>query len=323
MTVTIYNKTILVTGGAGFIGSNYLNTFVPVYPNYRFINVDSLTYAANLKNITVSEAANYAFAQADIRDNTALLRIFDKFSPTHIINFAAESHVDNSILGPRIFIETNIVGTENLLECARTQRIVRFHQISTDEVYGSLSPDAAPSKEDAPLLPNSPYSASKASADLLVRSYNKTFGLNTVITRASNNYGQHQHREKLIPRFITNLLENKKVPVYGEGMNIRDWIHVSDHIQGIDAAFHTGKSGEIYNLGGGKELTNLTITKELLQLLGKDETMIEHVTDRLGHDFRYALDSSKATQELGWTPKKDFSSGLRETVEYYKKITNV
>jgi dTDP-glucose 4,6-dehydratase len=316
-----YDKIVLVTGGAGFIGSNYLNTFVPAYPNYRFINVDALTYAADLRNITVSEAKNYAFEQADIRDYTALLRIFDKFSPTHIINFAAESHVDNSILGPRIFIETNIVGTENLLECARTQNILRFHQISTDEVYGSLTPDAQPTTEDVSLLPNSPYSASKAAADLLVRSYHKTFGLDTVITRASNNYGPNQHREKLIPRFITNLLENKKVPVYGEGENIRDWIHVSDHVQGIDTAFHKGKSGEIYNLGGRQELTNLTITKELLRLLGKNEDMIEHVNDRLGHDFRYALDSSKATQELGWTPKKDFSVGLKETAEYYKKNT--
>jgi dTDP-glucose 4,6-dehydratase len=317
-----YSKVILVTGGAGFIGSNYLNTFVPAYPSYRFINVDALTYAADLRNITISKAENYTFIQADIRDHEALLRIFNEFSPTHIINFAAESHVDNSILGPRIFIETNIVGTENLLECARTHNIVRFHQISTDEVYGSLSPDAEPTTEDAPLLPNSPYSASKAAADLLVRSYHKTFGLDTVITRASNNYGPNQHPEKLIPRFITNLLANKKVPVYGEGMNIRDWIHVSDHVRGIDTAFHKGQSGEIYNLGGGQELTNLNITKEILQLLGKDEYMIEHVTDRLGHDFRYALDSSKASRELGWTSKKDFPTGLKETVEFYKKITN-
>lgn len=315
-----YDKTILVTGGAGFIGSNYLNTFVPAYPNYRFINVDALTYAADRENISVSEAANYTFTQADMRDYEALLRICSEFSPTHIINFAAESHVDNSILGPRIFIETNIVGTENLLECARTQNIIRFHQISTDEVYGSLSPDAKPTSEDAPLLPNSPYSASKASADLLVRAYHKTFGLDAVITRASNNYGPNQHHEKLIPRFITNLFENKKVPVYGAGKNIRDWIHVSDHVRGIDAAFHKGKSGEIYNLGGRQELTNLAITNELLQLLGKNEDMIEHVTDRLGHDFRYALDSSKAAQDLGWTPEKDFSTGLKETVAHYKQL---
>lgn len=317
-----YEKIILVTGGAGFIGSNYLNTFVPSYPNYQFINVDALTYAANLKNILVSDAKNYAFVKADIRDKDALRDVFKKFSPTHIINFAAESHVDNSISGPLIFIETNIVGTENLLECARTCNVVRFHQISTDEVYGSLALDAAPTTEEASLLPNSPYSASKASADLLVRSYNKTFGLDTMITRASNNYGPNQHLEKLIPRFITNLLAGKKVPVYGEGKNVRDWIHVSDHVHGINAAFHKGKSGEIYNLGGGQELTNLSITKELLKLLGKDERAIEHVQDRLGHDFRYALDSSKAARELDWTPKKDFSNGLKETVEFYKRITN-
>lgn len=312
-----YDKIILITGGAGFIGSNYLNTFVPKYANYQFINVDALTYAANLQNITVSKKPNYSFVEADIRDQKALQLIFEKFSPTHVINFAAESHVDNSISGPHIFVETNIVGTENLLECARTHNVVRFHQISTDEVYGSLNPDAKPTTEDAPLLPNSPYSASKASADLLVRSYHKTFGLDTIVTRASNNYGPNQHHEKLIPRFITNLLENKKVPVYGEGLNIRDWIYVGDHVEGIDAAFHKGQSGEIYNLGGGQELTNLHITKEIIGLLGKDEKMIEHVTDRLGHDFRYSLDSTKAMRELGWTPKKDFSVGLKETVEYY------
>jgi dTDP-glucose 4,6-dehydratase len=315
-----YSKTILITGGAGFIGSNYLNTFVPAYPNYRFINIDSLTYAADLKNITVSKAENYTFTQADIRNYEILIAIFKEFSPTHVINFAAESHVDNSILGPRIFIETNIVGTENLLECARTQNVARFHQISTDEVYGSLTPDEKPTTENASLLPNSPYSASKAAADLLVRSYHKTFGLDTVTTRASNNYGPNQHPEKLIPRFITNLLDSKKVPVYGEGKNVRDWIHVSDHVHGIDAAFHKGTSGEIYNLGGGQELTNLAITKEILHLVGKDEDMIERVADRLGHDFRYALDSSKATRELGWTPKKDFATGLKETVEYYKQL---
>jgi dTDP-glucose 4,6-dehydratase len=297
-----YSKIILVTGGAGFIGSNYLNTFVPAYPNYRFINVDALTYAADLKNISVSKAENYAFVQADIRDHEALIRIFSEFSPTHIINFAAESHVDNSILGPRIFIETNVVGTENLLECARTQNVVRFHQISTDEVYGSLSPDATPTTEDAPLLPNSPYSASKASADLLVRSYNKTFGLDTVITRASNNYGPNQHHEKLIPRFITNLLKGQKVPVYGEGKNIRDWIHVSDHVQGIDAAFHKGKSGEIYNLGGGQELTNLSITEELLRFLGKDEDMIEPAAGQRHHrtPARLRLDRHDAEVLLPW-----------------------
>ncbi len=312
-----YDKTILVTGGAGFIGSNYLNTVVPKYSNYQFINIDALTYAANRQNIGVENEPNYVFVETDIRDKKALELIFNKFSPTHVINFAAESHVDNSISGPLIFVETNIVGTENLLECARQQNIVRFHQISTDEVYGSLAPDAKPTTEDAPLLPNSPYSASKASADLLVRSYHKTFELDTIITRASNNYGPNQHQEKLIPRFITNLLENKKIPVYGEGLNIRDWIHVSDHVEGIDAAFHKGKSGEIYNLGGGQELTNLSITNEVLGLLGKGDEMIEHVTDRLGHDFRYSLDSSKAEQDLGWTPKKDFSTGLKETVGYY------
>lgn len=313
-----YDKVILVTGGAGFIGANYLNAIVPLYPNYRFINIDVLTYAADLKNISVANSANYAFAQADIRNMPALEAIWKEYSPTDIIHFAAESHVDNSITGPSIFIETNVLGTQNLLELSRAQGVKRFHHISTDEVYGSLAHNDKSSTEDSPILPNSPYSASKAAAELVVRSYNKTFGLNTVVTRASNNYGPNQHKEKLIPLFVTNLLAGKKVPVYGTGKNVRDWLYVGDHVLGIDAAFHKGKSGEIYNLGGGVELENIYITKLLIELCERDDSAIEHVTDRLGHDLRYSLDSGKAQRELGWTPKKDFEDGLKETVAYYR-----
>jgi dTDP-glucose 4,6-dehydratase len=314
-----YDKVILITGGAGFIGSNYLNAIVPRYPNYRFVNIDALTYAADLSNITVSDALNYVFTQTDIRDMGALENIWTDYSPTDIIHFAAESHVDNSITGPRVFIETNILGTHNLLELARTHGIKRFHHISTDEVYGSLDFDATPTDEDSPLLPNSPYSASKAAADLLVRSYNKTFGLDTVTTRASNNYGPHQHKEKLVPLFINNLLSGKKVPLYGTGKNVRDWIYVGDHVEGIDVVFHKGKGGEIYNLGGGNEFENIDITKKLLTLTGRDESAIEYITDRLGHDLRYGLDCVKAERELGWKPLKSLEEGLKETVEFYKR----
>jgi len=318
-----FSKIILVTGGSGFIGSNYLNWAVLRYPNYCFINLDALTYAANQKNIEVADQPNYIFIHADIRDQAALETIWNEYHPTHIINFAAESHVDNSITGPSIFVETNILGTQNLLEIARRHAVKRFHQISTDEVYGSLDTDDRPSREEDLLEPNSPYSASKAAAEMLVRAYNKTFGLNTVTTRASNNYGPYQHGEKLIPLFITNLLQKKKVPLYGTGKNVRDWLYVGDHVQGIDRVFHDGRSGEIYNLGGGYELENIDITKKLLTLLQLDETMINYVTDRPGHDFRYALDSSKAEKKLGWKPEKSFDEGLHETIQFYKKELGV
>ncbi len=316
-----YEKTILVTGGAGFIGSNFLNLMVPKYPTYAFINLDALTYAANLDHITVSNAPNYSFVKADIRDRARLEDIFSTHRPTHIIHFAAESHVDNSITGPAIFVETNVIGTANLLEVARTHGVARFHHVSTDEVYGSLTLTDPKSTEESHLSPNSPYSASKASSDLMVRAYHHTFGLDTVTTRASNNYGPHQHTEKLIPRFITNLLSGKPVPVYGTGENIRDWIHVSDHVLGIDAVFHRGRAGEIYNLGGGNEIKNIDITKRLLTLAGCSEDMMEYVPDRLGHDLRYALDTSKAQREFGWAPVYNFEHGLTETFEYYRRRT--
>ncbi len=311
-------KTILVTGGAGFIGSNFLNTMVVRYPDYDFVNVDSLTYAADPKNITVAELPNYYFSETDIRDLPALEAVFKKFSPTDVIHFAAESHVDNSIAGPGVFVETNILGTHNLLDLARRYGIRRFHQISTDEVYGSLVSADEPVDEKAPLQPNSPYSASKTAADLLVRSYHKTYGLDTVITRATNNYGPNQHLEKLIPRFITNLLEGKKLPVYGSGKNVRDWIYVGDHVEGIDLVFHKGRSGHIYNIGGGTELENLEIVERLLALAGAGSEMIAHVDDRPAHDFRYALNSGKITGELGWKPRVPIDVGLSETFAFYK-----
>jgi dTDP-glucose 4,6-dehydratase len=313
----MYAKTILVTGGAGFIGSHYLNTMVPRYPNYQFINIDLLTYAADPSHIKVASAPNYHFIKADIRDRKALQEIFGKYAPTHVINFAAESHVDNSIERPQAFIDTNIVGVQVLLDLARAHSVKRFHQVSTDEVYGSLTQDALPVTEEAPLLPNSPYSASKAAADLLVRAYHRTFGLDTILTRASNNYGPHQHTEKLIPRFITTLLRGEKVPLYGNGLNVRDWIYVGDHVEGIDRAFHKGKSGQIYNLGGGYELPNIEIARILLSMKGVGEEMITYVTDRPGHDFRYSIDSNKAKRELGWHPATDFTTGMRATWEYY------
>lgn len=313
----MHNKTILVTGGAGFIGSHYLNTAVPRYPRYRFINADALTYAANPANIKVAQAPNYRFAQIDIRDRGAMERLFKECAPTHIIHFAAESHVDNSIGQPQAFIETNIIGTQVLLDLARAHGIRRFHQISTDEVYGSLAEGVSPVTEEAHLLPNSPYSASKAAGDLLVRAYHKTYGLDTVITRSSNNYGPHQHTEKLIPRFMTALMRGEKVPLYGNGLNMRDWIYVGDHIEGIDRAFHKGKSGEIYNLGGNNELRNVEITNLLLAMSGSGKEMIEHVADRPGHDFRYAIDSNKAKMELNWKPAMDFTQGMQATWDYY------
>jgi dTDP-glucose 4,6-dehydratase len=313
-----YKKIIVITGGAGFIGSNYLNKFVPKYKDYLFINVDCLTYAANLDNIIVQKRPNYRFEKVDIRDLKKLTNIFSKYQPSDIINFAAETHVDFSIKNPAIFIETNINGTNNLLMLAEKYKINRFCQISTDEVYGQLKTRRGKFKETDNLNPSSPYSASKAAAELLVNAYYKTFGLNTVITRSSNNYGPNQDASKLIPKFIINLLNNQKVPLYAEGNNIRDWIYIEDNVEAIDLVFHKGKSGEVYNIGGQCEKTNLEITNILLKLLGRDESYIEYVADRPGHDFRYALDINKIHRELGWKPKHTFEEGIKKTIEFYK-----
>ncbi len=311
-------KTLLITGGAGFIGSNYLNKFVPQYPDYTFVNIDALTYAGNLKNIRVSDALNYIFEKADIRDRDALEEIFKKYSPAGIIHFAAESHVDFSIMNPDLFVETNVNGTHNLLLLAKKYGVGRFLQVSTDEVYGALDANGSPFIEETPLAPNSPYSASKAAAEFLARAYHKTFGLNAVTTRCSNNYGPNQDATKLIPLFITKLLAGEQVPLYGEGKNVRDWLYVEDHIDAIDLVFHKGAAGEIYNIGGNNEIENIEITKTLITLAGRDESAIKRVPDRLGHDFRYAINSSKIQKDLGWSPKKTFDEGVRETFEFYK-----
>ncbi|MBI3571963.1 dTDP-glucose 4,6-dehydratase [Candidatus Kaiserbacteria bacterium] len=314
-----FEKIILVTGGAGFIGSNFLNYAVPKYPRYRFVNVDALTYAADLGNIEVGNAANYVFEHADIRESEAMERVFKAHAPTDVIHFAAESHVDNSIAGPRVFVETNVLGTEILLEFARAYALKRFHYISTDEVYGSLALGARSSREDDTLKPNSPYSASKVGGEMLVRAYHETFGVNTVVTRGSNNYGPHQHKEKFIPLFIARFTANEKAPLYGTGKNIRNWIYVLDHVEGIDAAFHKGKTGETYNLGGNTEMENIVLARTLAHELGVSEGLIEPVTDRLGHDLRYSLDSSKTKKELGWEPRTGFEEGLAKTIEFYKR----
>lgn len=313
-------KTILVTGGLGFIGSNYLNKFVPKYPEYTFINVDCITYAGHPDNVTVSKSPNYHFERVDIRDSEGLEKVFAKYNPTDIIHFAAESHVDISITNPKIFIETNINGTHNLLLLAMKYKIDRYHQVSTDEVYGALSKDDEPFNLQSPIAPNSPYSASKASADLLVRSYHKTFGLKTTITRCSNNYGPNQDKTKLIPKAIINLLENKKIPVYGRGENVRDWIYVEDHIDAIDLVFHKGITGNIYNVGGKTEVKNIDIVKKLIKMTGRNESSIEFVEDRKGHDFRYAIDNTEIEKELGWMPKISLGEGLEKTVNFYKTL---
>ncbi len=311
-----YERRIIVTGGAGFIGSNFLNIAVPRYPQYLFVNVDSLTSVADLKNIQVGAASNYLFEQVDIRNKEALQKLFIEHAPTHIIHLAAESHVDASIQNPTLFLETNILGTAHLLALAHEHAVVRFHHVSTDEVYGALTPTEPAFTELSLVKPNNPYSASKAGADHLVQAYHTTFGLNTVITRCSNNYGPRQDLTKFIPRAITTLLKGEPIPVYGKGENIRDWIHVTDHAEAIDTVFHTGKSGEIYNIGTDNEWRNIDIARTLLELLGKTEEQITFVADRPGHDLRYAIDSSKV-QKLGWSPKIPFAEGLKKTVAWY------
>ena len=281
------------------------------------INVDSLTYAGNPENLSdVADHPRYSFYKADITDAEAIREILRTERPDAILNFAAESHVDRSIQNSEPFICTNVMGTQVLLDACRQAGIPRYLQVSTDEVYGSLGPEGY-FTEETPLAPNSPYSASKAAADLLVRSYHETFGMETVITRCSNNYGAYQFPEKLIPLFVTNALNNESLPIYGKGDNVRDWIHVIDHSRGIDAALRRGKAGEVYNFGGNSERTNMELTTELLRIMDKPASLIRYVADRPGHDRRYAIDFSKATRELGWAPLVTFEQGLQETVEWY------
>lgn len=311
-------KQILVTGGCGFIGSNFIRYQLSEYPDILITNLDKLTYAGNLENLKEFESdSRYNFTRGDIADRDFVNSLLSSAHFDAIVNFAAESHVDRSILDSGPFIQTNIVGTQVLLDAFRRQDINRFIQVSTDEVYGSLGAEGF-FTEETPIAPNSPYSASKAAADLLVRSYIKTFQIPAIITRCSNNYGPYQFPEKLIPLFISNAMEDKSVPVYGEGTNVRDWIHVLDHCRGIDAALRRGSVGEVYNFGGNSEMQNIKITKLLLDLLGKSETLIKYVTDRPGHDLRYAIDCRKAESELGWKPEIEFQSGLEATIKWYQ-----
>jgi len=308
---------ILVTGGAGFIGSNYLLMMVDKYPNDYFINVDSLTYAGNLKNlVSLEERSNYVFHKVNVCNTSALETVFSKEKPDAVIHFAAESHVDRSIENPLIFAETNVLGTINLINYARKYGVTRYVQVSTDEVYGSLGQEGF-FIETTPLQPNSPYSASKASADCFVRAAVETYGLNASITRCSNNYGPYQFPEKLIPLMIWHALENKPLPVYGDGLNVRDWLYVDDHCQAIDTVLRQGQAGEVYNVGGNNERTNLEIIQEILQILNKSDSLIQFVTDRLGHDRRYAIDSSKIKRQLNWVQNTNFKDGIRKTVEWY------
>ena len=306
---------LLITGGAGFIGSNFIRYIFNQYPDDKIVNLDKLTYAGNLENLRdIENNPHYAFVKGDICDE----RIVDKLvsrKPDAIINFAAESHVDRSIIDPQSFIKTDILGAQTLLEAAKKYQIERFVQISTDEVYGSIKKGFF--TEESPLRPNSPYSASKTAADLMVRAYQQTFGLPVLITRSSNNFGNFQYPEKLIPLFVTNLLEDKKVPIYGDGQQIRDWLYVIDNCEGIDFVLHHGQIGEIYNIGSNNERTNLEITKIILDQLGKDESCIEYVKDRPGHDQRYALDSTKL-RNLGWQSRYEFEEAMAKTVQWYQ-----
>ena len=305
-------KTILVTGGCGFILSNFIRHMLVKYP-YKIINLDALTYAGRIENTQdFAGNKNYSFVRGDIRDKETVERLVQKTD--YVVNGAAETHVDRSIVDAGTFVSTDVMGTYTLLEACRKYGVQRYLQVSTDEVYGST--DHGAFKETDNLQPNSPYSASKAGGDMLVRAYAVTHELPAVITRSSNNYGPYQYPEKIIPLFITNLLRGRKVPLYGDGHNVRDWLHVTDNCTGIEAVMHDGTDGEIYNIGGGTELANIELTKMILDVMGKDSTWIQHIEDRKGHDRRYALDISKI-KKLGWAPQKSFSSGLRSTIEWY------
>ncbi|MBM3200266.1 dTDP-glucose 4,6-dehydratase [Candidatus Woesearchaeota archaeon] len=305
---------ILITGGCGFIGSNFIRHILDKYKDYKICNLDKLTYAGNLENLKDLEThPRYKFVRGDICNKKLVFDIMKHSNA--VINFAAETHVDNSIKDSNEFINTNIKGTQTLLDAAKLCNIRRFIQISTDEVYGSTN---KPSKEEDTLEPNSPYAASKASADMLARAYNVTFKVPTVITRSSNNFGPYQHPEKLIPLFTTNLLSGKKVPLYGDGLNVRDWMYVIDNCEALDLILHQGETGHIYNLGGGNEKTNFEITKLILRELGRDDSCIEFVKDRLGHDRKYSLNTSKI-RKMGWKPKHSFESALKETISWYRE----
>ncbi|REJ11697.1 MAG: dTDP-glucose 4,6-dehydratase [Bacillaceae bacterium] len=308
---------LLVTGGAGFIGSNFVRYMLEKYPTYKVVNYDLLTYAGNLENLKdVENHPNYTFVKGDINNR----ELVDYLVKTHeidvIVNFAAESHVDRSITDPDIFVKTNVLGTQALLDVAKDNNIKKYVQISTDEVYGTLG-ETGYFTEETPLAPNSPYSASKAGGDLLVRAYHETYGLNVNITRCSNNYGPYHFPEKLIPLMITNALEGKELPIYGDGQNIRDWLHVKDHCAAIDLVIHKGRPGEVYNIGGHNERTNNEIVHLIVEKLGVSKDLIKYVADRPGHDRRYAIDPTKIMTELGWKPQYTFEKGIVETIQWY------
>lgn len=311
---------ILVTGGAGFIGSNFIYYMLKKHPEYRIVCIDALTYAGNLE--TLSKAMvnpNFRFVKGDITDRKAVYSLFEEEKFDAVINFAAESHVDRSIEEPEVFLKTNILGTQVLLDAAKKYGNIRYHQVSTDEVYGDLPLDRPDLffTEETPIHTSSPYSASKASADLLVMAYYRTYGLPATISRCSNNYGPYHFPEKLIPLMLINALAGKSLPVYGEGLNVRDWLYVEDHCKAIDLILHKGRIGEVYNVGGHNEKANIEVVKEILRILGKDESLIRYVKDRPGHDMRYAIDPTKIQNELGWYPETSFNDGLRLTINWY------
>lgn len=312
--------TIIITGGAGFIGSNFIFYMMKKYPDYRIICLDKLTYAGNLSTLApVMDKPNFRFVKMDICDREAVYGLFEEKNPDVVVNFAAESHVDRSILNPEIFLETNIIGTSVLMDACRKYGIERYHQVSTDEVYGDLPLDRPDLffTEKTPLHTSSPYSSSKAGADLLVGAYHRTYGLPCTISRCSNNYGPYQFPEKLIPLMMMNALEDNPLPVYGDGKNVRDWLYVEDHCKAIDLIIHKGTVGEIYNIGGHNEMANIDIVKLILKELGKPESLITYVKDRKGHDRRYAIDPAKIHQELGWLPETKFADGIKKTIRWY------
>ena len=313
-------RTYLVTGGAGFIGSNFLYHMLEAHPGCRMVCMDSLTYAGNIETLApLKDDPDLVFVRADIRDKEQVSRVFEKYSPDVVVNFAAESHVDRSIKDPQIFLETNIIGTSVLMDASIKRGVERFHQVSTDEVYGDLPIDRPDLffTEDTPLHTSSPYSSSKAGADLLAMAYHRTYGLPVTISRCSNNYGPYQFPEKLIPLMISKALRNEPLPVYGDGMNVRDWLYVEDHCRAIDLILEKGREGEVYNVGGHNEMHNIDIVKLILQKLGRSEDLITYVTDRKGHDRRYAIDPAKIHHDLGWLPETKFRDGIIKTIDWY------
>ena len=314
--------TIIVTGGAGFIGSNFIFYMLEKHPEYRLVCIDKLTYAGNLSTLApIMDKPNFRFCKIDICDREAVYKLFEEENPDIVVNFAAESHVDRSIENPSIFLQTNIIGTSVLMDACRKYGITRYHQVSTDEVYGDLPLDRPDLffTEETPIHTSSPYSSSKASADLLVLAYHRTYGLPVSISRCSNNYGPYHFPEKLIPLMIINALHDKPLPVYGAGLNVRDWLYVEDHCKAIDLVIHNGRVGEVYNIGGHNEMQNIEIVKLICKELGKPESLITHVGDRKGHDLRYAIDPTKIHRELGWLPETKFADGIEQTIQWYLK----